>query len=44
VGSEIQARLLAQVPPGDLEICLDVLDRIERGLDTRGEGTARAAD
>ena len=33
VGTEIQARLLASVPPAELETCQRVLDSIERALD-----------
>ncbi len=42
VGSEIQARMLATVPPADLEICQDVLDKIDRALDRRLEAPAAA--
>jgi MarR family transcriptional regulator for hemolysin len=35
VGTEIQARLLASVPPEELETCQRVLDSIERALDER---------
>lgn len=35
VGTEIQARLLASVPPAELETCLSVLDSIEHELDER---------
>jgi MarR family transcriptional regulator, transcriptional regulator for hemolysin len=35
VGAEIQSRLLASVPPADLEICQRVLANIERELDER---------
>src|SRR5215475_13970824 len=35
VGDEIQARVLAKVPPADLEICQGVLDRIVKELETR---------
>src|SRR5215470_18706325 len=35
VGTEIQARVLVKVPPAELEICQNVLDRIERELETR---------
>ena len=35
VGTEIQARLLASVPPAELETCQRVLDGIERALDER---------
>src|ERR1043165_3198496 len=44
VGTEIQARVLAKVPPADLEICLAVLDGIERDLDTRMDIAAPAAE
>jgi hypothetical protein len=44
VGTEIQARVLAKVPPADLEICLAVLDGIESELDTRMEIAAPAAE
>jgi len=44
VGSEIQARVLARVPPEELEICQGVLDRIERELDTRLDIAAPAAE
>ena len=37
VGTEIQARVLAKVPPADLEICQRVLASIERDLDERFE-------
>ena len=45
VGTEIQARLLANVPPADLEICQRVLANIERqlaeGLDVAEETSKR---
>src|SRR6185312_10431842 len=44
VGTEIQARVLAKVPPGDLEICQSVLDRIEKELETRTAIAAPAAE
>ena len=44
VGTEIQARVLAKVAPGDLEICLAVLDGIERELETRMDIAAPAAE
>ena len=44
VGTEIQARLLAKVPPADLETCQRVLDRIDRELDTRLDVAMPAAD
>ena len=37
VGTEIQERLLAKVPPADLETCQRVLASIERDLDERFE-------
>ena len=43
VGSEIQARLLANVPPAELEICQRVLAGIERELDERLDVTAAPA-
>ena len=43
VGSEIQARLLANVPPAELEICQRVLTGIERELDERLEMVAAPA-
>ena len=44
VGTEIQARLLANVPPADLETCQRVLASIERDLEERLENAASAAD
>ena len=44
VGGEVQARVLADVPPQDLEACLRVLGSIERDLEERLEITAPAAD
>jgi hypothetical protein len=44
VGGEIQARVLAKVPPADLEICRAVFDRIEGELDTRPDIVAPAAE
>ena len=44
VGSEIQTRVLAKVPPADLEICKAVFDTIERELDTRLDIAAPAAE
>jgi MarR family transcriptional regulator, transcriptional regulator for hemolysin len=44
VGTEIQARVVAKVPPADLETCLAVLDRIERELDSRMDIAATAAE
>ena len=44
VGTEIQARVLAEVPPADLEICQSVFDAIERELDTRLDVAAPAAE
>ncbi len=44
VGIEIQARVLAKVPPADLEICQSVLDRIEKELETRTAIAAPAAE
>ena len=44
VGGEIQARVLAKVPPADLEICRSVFDTIERELDTRLDIAAPAAE
>ena len=38
VGTEIQSRLLARIPPADLEICQRVLGSIERELEERQEG------
>src|SRR5580698_8993680 len=35
IGTEIQTRLLASVPPADLEICQRVLADIEQALDQR---------
>jgi MarR family transcriptional regulator for hemolysin len=43
VGTEIQERLLAKVPPADLEICQRVLASIERGLDERFEAAEEPA-
>jgi MarR family transcriptional regulator for hemolysin len=39
VGTEIQSRLLAKIPPADLEICQRVLGSIERELEERQEST-----
>ena len=44
VGTEIQARLLADVPPVELEICQRVLASIERELDEQLDIAAPAAD
>ena len=44
VGGEIQARLLAHVPPAELEACQRVLAGIERELEERLEIAAPAAD
>lgn len=44
VGTEIQARLLADVPPAELETCQRVLASIERELDERLDIAAPAAD
>ncbi len=44
VGGEIQARLLANVPPAELEACQHVLAAIERELEERLEIAAPAAD
>ena len=44
VGTEIQARLLARVPPADLETCERVLETIERELEERLDVEAPAAD
>jgi MarR family transcriptional regulator for hemolysin len=44
VGGEVQARVLADVPPQDLEACLRVLGSIERDLEERLETAAPAAD
>ena len=41
VGGEIQARLLANVPPAELEACQHVLASIERDLEERLESAAR---
>jgi MarR family transcriptional regulator for hemolysin len=43
VGTEIQARLLANVPPAELEICQRVLAGIERELDEKLDKTAAPA-
>jgi MarR family transcriptional regulator for hemolysin len=43
VGTEIQARLLANVPPAELEICQRVLAGIERELDEKLDMTAAPA-
>ena len=42
VGTEIQSRLLAKIPPTDLETCQRVLDRIERELEERQESVPAA--
>jgi MarR family transcriptional regulator for hemolysin len=42
VGTEIQSRLLAKIPPADLETCQRVLDRIERELEERQESIPAA--
>ena len=39
-----RARVLAKVPPADLEICQGVFDTIERELDTRLDIAAPAAE
>jgi MarR family transcriptional regulator, transcriptional regulator for hemolysin len=44
VGGEIQARLLANVPPAELEACQRVLAGIERDLEERLDIAAPAAD
>ena len=44
VGGEIQARLLANVPPAELEACERVLAGIERDLEERPEIAVPAAD
>jgi MarR family transcriptional regulator for hemolysin len=44
VGGEIQARLLANVPPAELLACQHVLASIERDLEERLENAASAAD
>ena len=44
VGTEIQARVLAKVPPADLETCQSVFDTIERELDARLDIAAPAAE
>ena len=44
VGGEIQARLLANVPPAELLACQHVLASIERDLEERLEMAAPAAD
>src|SRR5260370_41861056 len=44
VGGEIQARLLARVPPAELEACQRVLAGIERELEERLDIAAPAAD
>jgi MarR family transcriptional regulator, transcriptional regulator for hemolysin len=44
VGGEIQARLLANVPPAELLACQHVLASIERDLEERLESAASAAD
>src|SRR5215472_16344869 len=44
VGGEIQMRLLANVPPQELEACLRVLGSIERELEERLDLPATAAD
>ena len=44
VGGEIQARLLANVPPAELLACQHVLASIERDLEERLEIAAPAAD
>jgi MarR family transcriptional regulator, transcriptional regulator for hemolysin len=44
VGGEIQARLLANVPPAELLACQNVLASIERELEDRLEIAAPAAD
>lgn len=44
VGTEIQARVLAKVPPADLETCQAVFDTIERELDARLDIAAPAAE
>ena len=44
VGTEIQARVLAKVPPADLETCQAVFDMIERELDARQDIAAPAAE
>lgn len=44
VGTEIQARVLAKVPPADLETCQAVFDMIERELDARLDIAAPAAE
>lgn len=43
VGTEIQARLLANVPPAELAICQRVLAGIERELDEKLDVTAAPA-
>ncbi|HYC64714.1 MAG TPA: MarR family transcriptional regulator [Reyranellaceae bacterium] len=40
-GGAIQARLLAEIAPSELDACERVLDSIERGLDTAEEPTRR---
>ena len=42
IGTEIQGRLLAKIPPADLEICQRVLGSIERELEERQEGIPAA--
>ncbi len=44
VGTEIQARVLAKVPPAELEICQNVLGRIEHELEARLDIAATAAE
>jgi len=44
VGTEIQERVLAKVPPADLETCLNAMDVIERELESRTALAAPAAD
>jgi hypothetical protein len=44
VGGEIQARLLARVPPAELEACQRVLATIERELEERPDMVVPAAE
>jgi len=44
VGYEIQARLLAKIPPAELEACQQVFAIIERELEERQEVAAPAAE
>lgn len=44
IGTEIQARLLASVPPADLEVCQRVLADVEQALDQRLATASPAVD